>query len=416
MTSRGKIRFALLAVAFIALGTTLLSLSYMNQMARRIDQIASKDAKIAELGEALSIQMLQARREEKNFIIYLDTLYISNTHHIIKEMRSSVLNAKEIAQNYVGKLDSIEALLQIYDSDITNLVYAFQEDPRTLYNLQRQIMNYEQELRTLAKNRRLDLESLPSWSSDASIALLSAGAKLSTEKSRLFEELRDVGNDIMTLAQQITTLARKSLATNSAQGISYSVKAQRNTITLILIAIFLIAYLIIYLPNNIFQPYRKIGKALLAIGRGESEFLLPNMEVKDELGDFSRAIKEAIQKLHAYNDLKTIKIAQIQRNLHRILEEVKEAVIILAPDLTILFLNSAAKYLFETDRELISKSIKELEPLWNVLDRSIIDIEKKGRYEVEFKLKKVEFKKKVVSIVPSTGSAGRLENILIIIK
>ncbi len=416
MTSRGKIRFALLAVAFIALGTSLLSLSYMNQMAQRIDQIATRDAKIAELGEALSIQMLQARREEKNFIIYLDTLYIANTRDIIQEMRSSVLNAKAIAQNYVGKLDSIEALLQIYDSKVTDLVYAFQEDPRTLYNLQRQIMNYEQELRTLAKDRKLDLESLPSWSSDVNIALLSASAKLSTEKSRLFEELRGVGNDVMTLAQEIATRARESLAANSIQGMSYSVKAQRNTLTLILIAVLLLTYLIIYLPSNIFQPYRKIGKALLAIGRGESEFILPNMDVNDELGDLSRAIKEAIQKLHAYNELKTKKIAQIQRNLHRILDEVKEAVIILAPDLTILFLNNAAKVLFETERELISKSIKELEPLWQVVDWSVADLEKKGRYEVDLKLKKVEFKKKMVSIVPNIGSAGKLENILIIIK
>ena len=416
LTSKTKIRLALLAVALISLGTSLLSLSYMNQMAKKIDQIANMDAKIAELGEAISIKMLRARREEKNFIIYLDTTYISNNQLIIEEIQSDVRNAKEMAISYSTELDSIETFLMGYNDNITRMVSAFQEDPRTLYNLQRQIMNYEQELRTLARNRRLDIESLPSWSSDINIALLSASAKLSTEKSRLFSELREAGDEIMELAQQISVSARESLAANSSQGMSYSVKAQRNTWTLVLIAVFLLAYLIFDMPHRIFLPYRRIGKALQAIGRGESEFLLPNIEADDELGELSRSFQEAIRKLRTFNELKTGKITQIQRNLHRILEEVKEAVIILGPDLIILYLNDAAKTLFEIDREIVSKSIKDLTPLWEVLDQTIENIEQRGRYEVNLKLKKMELKKKIVSIIPSSGQTGKLENILLIIK
>ena len=325
-------------------------------------------------------------------------------------------SAKEIAVTYSPELDSIETFLLAYSNNITRLVSAFQEDPRTLYNLQRQIMNYEQELRTLARNRRLDMESMPSWSSDINIALLSASAKLSAEKSRLFSELREAGDEVIELAQQISISARESLAQNSSQGMSYSVKAQRNTWTLVLIAVFILAYLIFDMPHRIFLPYRKMGRALQAIGRGESELSLPNVEAGDELGELSRSFREAIRKLHTFNVLKTGKIAQIQRNLHRILEEVKEAVIILGPDLIILYLNDAAKTLFEIDREMVSKSIKDLTPLWEVLDQSIENIEKRGRYEVNMKLKKMELKKKMVSIIPSTGQTGKLENILLIIK
>ena len=182
------------------------------------------------------------------------------------------------------------------------------------------------------------------------------------------------------------------------------------------IAVFLLAFLIVSLPHRIFLPYRRISRVLRGIGRGESEWVLPNIDTKDELGELSRSFQEAIQKLSTFNALKTSKITQIQRNFHRILEEVKEAVCILTPDLTILYLNDSAKRLFDINREIISKSVKDLTPLWDVLDQSIIDIEKRGRYEVNLKLKKMGLKKKIVSVVPSTDSTGKLENVLIIIK
>ena len=416
ISSKTQIRFALLVVAFISLGTSLLSLSYLNRMGRKIEIIANRDAKIVELGEILSVKILEARREEKNFIIYFDTLYIQKNTEILKQIRKDVNNAKSFASAYVEKLDSIEILMTRYSQNIRLLVQTFEEDPRTLYKLQRQIINYEQELRSLATKQKLDIESLPTWTSDVNISMLSAATKLSAEKSKLFIELRETGNGITQLAQEISISARESLARNSVQGMSYSIKAQRNTITLLLIAGFLMAYLLYYLPRKIFLPYRKIGKALQAIGRGETEYKLPNIESRDELGDLSRSFQEAIRKLHFFNELKTAKITEIQRNLHRILEEVGEAVLILSPDLTLLYLNNAAKTLFDVSRDIVTQPLKELSALWEVLEESIIDIEKRGRFEVTLKVKRMDIRKKTVSIIPAVSNSGKLENILIVIR
>ena len=104
ISSKTQIRFALLVVAFISLGTSLLSLSYLNRMGRKIEIIANRDAKIVELGEILSVKILEARREEKNFIIYFDTLYIQKNTEILKQIRKDVNNAKSFASAYAEKL------------------------------------------------------------------------------------------------------------------------------------------------------------------------------------------------------------------------------------------------------------------------------------------------------------------------
>jgi len=416
MTSRWKIRIALLSVAVIALGTTLLSLSYINQMAESIEQIANRDAKMAEMGESLSIQILQARREEKNFIIYLDTLYIIQNQTIINKMRENVTEVKKTSQIYTEKLDSIHTLLNDYSRNIQLLVSVFQEDPRTLYNLQRQIFNYEEQLRTLAKNKKLNFESLPSWTTDANIAVLSASAKLSAEKSRLFRELREDSDQINALAREITKHARESLSKNSNSGISYSVKAQRNTITLILVALLLLIYLIAVLPRKIFDPYKKMKKALQAVGRGEIDFSMPNIKVQDELGDLSRSFQDAVQKLQTFNELKSAKIIEIQRNLYRILEEIREAVVILTPELNILYINESARVLFKTDKSIISHPVKELTSLWEIIDKNIANLDKTGKYEMSQRIKKSGIKKSIISILPNINNSGKLENLLIIIK
>jgi len=247
LTSKAKIRTALLLVTFICMGTTLLSLSYMKGMVRKIEEIAFRDAKLAELGEEISVNILEARREEKNFIIYADTAHIIKNRIILKTIRDDLIRAREISPDYTLALDSIDFLVVRYDDQLGLLVKTFQEDPLTLGRLQRQVLSYEEELRQLAKRRKIDLDALPAWASDVNASLEAATTRLSTDKARLFETLKQIASDILEASQSIAEQARQHLAENSIKGMSYGTKAQRNTITILLIGVFLLCFLIYYL-------------------------------------------------------------------------------------------------------------------------------------------------------------------------
>ncbi len=244
LTSKAKIRFALLLVTLICMGTAFLSLSYMKGMVRKIEEIAFRDARIAELGEEISVNILEARREEKNFIIYADTTYIIKNHIILKTIQDDVIRAREISPDYVQALDSIDFLVVRYNAQLDLLVKTFQDDPLTLNRLQRQVLNYEEELRQLAKRRKLDLDALPGWTSDVNASLAAAATRLSTDKARLFESLRQTASDILRVSQRIAAQARQQLTDNSIKGMRYGTKAQRNTITILLVGIFLLCFLI----------------------------------------------------------------------------------------------------------------------------------------------------------------------------
>lgn len=364
LSSKGKMRLALFVIAAIPMGTAAISLFYMNSMVTRIETVAERDANMAELGEEISIKILEARREEKNFLIYGDPSYVETNRRILKEIGLAVGKAREIPGQYGAELDSIELLVSEYGEHM-ELLLAVTE---------------------------------------------------SNENTRVVSRLRETGNAIQGFAQKIGSRAQESLLRNSWEGVRYGVRAQRNAVTIFMITALLLIYLIFYFPQRIFFPVRRMVRTLRAMGRGETGFPFPNADSGDELGELSRAFQDAVGKLRLFNQLKTDRIVDTKRKLRRILEEVNESVLIVSADLKIEYLNRAARDLFALKEEVLNKSVKDVPELCALTEDWLDDIGKSGRLEYGAKIKKTDLRKKSVSAIPNMSKNGKLESILIIVK
>jgi len=416
LSSKGKIRLTLVIVASISLGTSFVSLLYTSNMAQKIQEMAHRDAKMAQLAEDMSIRMLEARREEKNFVIYLDSTYIRNNKRAMEQISTDIGEARGISLEYSAELDSLELFAARYNSNIDFLVKILQEDPKTLRVLQRQMMTYEEQLKDLAKEEELRVDSLPSWMSDLNVSLLSAATRLSTEKARLFAELRENSSLILKLTRGIAASSRQSLANHGSEGVRYGVKAQRNTLTMFIIMGILLVYLVFYLPSHVFLPFRRIIRALHRMAKGEVQVSFPGSERDDEVGELSRAFMNAVDKLRLYNDLKTKKIAESERKLYRLLEEMEEAVLILSPDLTLSSANTRARTVFSLSEDAVGRSIREIPPAWDVLGSHLQTVERSGRVEFTMGGRGQECPKRKVAVVPNLRGDGQVEAIFVVAR
>ena len=54
--------------------------------------------------------------------------------------------------------------------------------------------------------------------------------------------------------------------------------------------------------------------------------------------------------------------------------------------------------------------------LLQAVGNDLKDIERKGRYEVNLKIKKRDIRKKTVVLIPNVGKTGKLDNILVIVS
>jgi|GEM_PF-674062 len=416
LSSRGKIRMALFSVAAVSMAAASTSLLFMNHMVKRIETIVEKNAAIARLGEDISIKILEARREEKNFIIYLDSTYVDRNRMTLAGLAQDIDDAKLVSPEYETELDSIKNYLGEYELSVGLLVKTFQENPKVLEMIQKQMMNYEEELRRLAQKGKIETDSLLPWMSGLGVYTLSAGTRLSAEKAMLITNLRESSLGVQRLAQSMVARARESLTKNGREAVRYGVRAQRNAMTIFLVTGLLLAYLIFYLPNRIFLPFRRIVRALKALSRGEADFPFPSTDAPDELGELSRAFQDALRELRTYNILKTNKIVDGGKRLRRIMEEMDEAVIFVSPDLRVEHMNTPARDLFPSTEETFSKEIGDFPDLWNLVGEKLKDIERSGRMEFGTRSRKRDLRNKTVSITPYFDRSGRLETTVIIVK
>jgi sensor histidine kinase regulating citrate/malate metabolism len=94
---------------------------------------------------------------------------------------------------------------------------------------------------------------------------------------------------------------------------------------------------------------------------------------------------------------------------------VREGIIFLSEDFTILSINEAARQLFNIKTDTGGKSLNDHPELWNLFEEPLTHIDKKGRQEIYLKIKKREIKKHQVFIIPEMAQNGKLQNILIVI-
>ena len=416
LSSKGKIRLVLIVAVSLSLITALVSLLYMNSMISRIRQITLRDARLVDLGRDISIKVLDARREEKNFIIYLDSAYIYQTLSIVSMIESNVSSAKQIAPDQIGRLDSISTLINLYKKDIAVLRKTFEEDPRALSSLQRQLVDYEERLKKTVARNELQADSLPAWLSDLNILAVAATAKLSTEKARLLGDLRETTTGILSLAGRIVAQAQNDLAQHGEEGVRYGFKAQRNTVTIFIITILLLAYLIIYFPRIVLLPFQRITKTLKAISKGETAFRIDELEKGGEFSELYKSFHDAIYDLKLHNDLKTEKITDLQRQFQGALDEIKEACIILSGEMKLKYMNKSCMQLFNLDDSVHGKNIQDISPLWKVLQALIEASENERRTEASVRVRRTDLRKRSVTVLSFLSRSGALPSRLIIVK
>jgi nitrogen fixation/metabolism regulation signal transduction histidine kinase len=416
LSVKGKIRLALFIVGFLSLATSFISLAYMNNMIRKIKDITQVDAALAALARDISIQILEARREEKNFIIYLDQSYIKNTYSIIDQVTLNVAEARVLAPQHSAALDSIDSLAVHYLAHIEQLATTFQEDPNTISRIQKQMLDYEERLKKALSGSETRDDSLPSWISDLNILLASTAAKMSVEKVRLLTNLRETSDQILQISQQMTIAAQESLTEHSKEGVIFGVRAQRNALTVFIITGLLLAYLIFYFPKRILFPFRSINRAIKAIGRGESSTIIPEFRKGEEFWDLVNSIQDTLRQLRQYDEIKTNKIVESRKQLVQILDEVNESIILLSEDMRITHFNTAASIALSLTADMLHKHIENIPALWQHFGALLNEATLKRKVSGSIRIKRTDLKKRNACIVSFANNEGKLHSYVIILK
>ena len=149
---RKRVAYSLAIVRLILVPVIFLAVYYLFAMGRIVDRIVSVDAQAAKLAEQASIEILEARRAARNYVLFQDPEYLRANQESLTKVRQMLARIGDLEpdeQTTVHKgLDAVNRYQQRFVSAVSTMAEAKQKPDERLREV---VLAYEKDLDALVK-------------------------------------------------------------------------------------------------------------------------------------------------------------------------------------------------------------------------------------------------------------------------
>ena len=152
---RRRVAYSLAIVRLILVPVIFLAVYYLFAMDRIVDRIVNVDAPAAKLAEQASIEILEARRAARNYVLFRDPQYLRANQESLTKMKQMLVCIGDLEpgdETIVQKgLDTAERYQQQFASVVSTMTESRQEPEE---RLREAVLAYEKDLDALVKAAR----------------------------------------------------------------------------------------------------------------------------------------------------------------------------------------------------------------------------------------------------------------------
>ena len=188
---RRRTAYSLALVRLILAPVIFLAVYYLFRMSWIVDRIVNIDAPAATLAQQASIEMLEARRAERNFLLLHDANYlgtnresIGKTQHVLEQIRNlepeeeTVLQkasealtlyrrqfsaaAAAVERSGPGTTDRVQAVVRAYEQDLNNLLKrsAHTRREQLVEELRKRVNSFDAQISETAQQENPELQRI----------------------------------------------------------------------------------------------------------------------------------------------------------------------------------------------------------------------------------------------------------------
>ena len=122
---RRRVAYSLVIVRLILVPVIFLAVYYLFAMGRIVDRIVSVDAPATTMSEQVSVEMLEARRAERNYLLLRDPAYVEANRASIAKARETLVKIQNLApteqQDAQKALDELQLYQQRFEAAVSVL-------------------------------------------------------------------------------------------------------------------------------------------------------------------------------------------------------------------------------------------------------------------------------------------------------
>jgi len=318
----------------------VLSLFYIGQMNRVLGRAINVDLELTRLGDRVTVTFLDARRDEKNFLLYRDTAYLASARSGADRVLALCSEGRVLDRAVAPAFDSIAADMAVYRMQLDTMATLLDTGASA----------YSQSLARLrAEHQRLlDLAAATTDTLRRDSALAAAD-RLATRADvpvrgllgrLLNEQIRATEARVTAYTGAIGEYATARTRESQLRAQRLSTWGQRNIATALILVIVGLVWIAISLPRRLVLPLKRISNALGRAERGELDVRV-TVHGRDELDQLARQFNRVFASIREVDGRKTNHIQLIERRFRLLAADIAEGVLVFDRTTNLVFANSA---------------------------------------------------------------------------
>jgi len=300
---RRRVAYSLAIVRLILVPVIFLAVYYLFAMGWIVDRIVNVDAPATTMSEQVSVEMLEARRAERNYLLLRDPAYVEANRAAIAKTREMLIEIENLVpsdQSDAQKaLDELHLYQQRFDRAVSILGAPGQAPPD---RIQAVVRAYEKDLNELFTQARFRkraqlVDELRSRVDSFDIQISKTVQEQDPELRQATVDLENSSQEILRRTSELESRSWKRVQEDHRQA-RHLINQAEWALSVVSVLTFLLSVWISFiLPRQVVKPLLNLKHAVDRAATGDSAIDL-DIQGKGEVVELANSVQNLVERMH----------------------------------------------------------------------------------------------------------------------
>jgi len=300
---RRRVAYSLAIVRLILVPVIFLAVYYLFAMGWIVDRIVNVDAPATTMSEQVSVEMLEARRAERNYLLLRDPAYVEANRAAIAKTREMLIEIENLVpsdQSDAQKaLDELHLYQQRFDRAVSILGAPGQAPPD---RIQAVVRAYEKDLNELFTRARFRkraqlVDELRSRVDSFDIQISKTVQEQDPELRQATVDLENSSQEILRRTSELESRSWKRVQEDHRQA-RHLINQAEWALSVVSVLTFLLSVWISFiLPRQVVKPLLNLKHAVDRAATGDSAIDF-DIQGKGEVVELANSVQNLVERMH----------------------------------------------------------------------------------------------------------------------
>jgi len=300
---RRRVAYSLAIVRLILVPVIFLAVYYLFAMGWIVDRIVNVDAPATTMSEQVSVEMLEARRAERNYLLLRDPAYVEANRGAIAKTREMLIEIENLVpsdQSDAQKaLDELHLYQQRFDRAVSILGAPGQAPPD---RIQAVVRAYEKDLNELFTQARFRkraqlVDELRSRVDSFDIQISKTVQEQDPELRQATVDLENSSQEILRRTSELESRSWKRVQEDHRQA-RHLINQAEWALSVVSVLTFLLSVWISFiLPRQVVKPLLNLKHAVDRAATGDSAIDF-DIQGKGEVVELANSVQNLVERMH----------------------------------------------------------------------------------------------------------------------